>query len=84
MVDKGVQSRVRMMAMVESSEEERSFERVGKWRDVRLEEWWRREPSSLFEGLEDVGVVERVGRRDGLEWEEFGGGRDRGGVVERE
>lgn len=38
---------MRVMARVESREEERSLECVGNVREVMGEVWWRREPSSL-------------------------------------
>jgi len=61
MVDRTVQSRVRAMARVLSEEAERSLVREGKCRDVTVEEWWRREPSSRFvEALVLEVVVEGV------------------------
>lgn len=48
MVDSSDQSRVRVTAMVESSEELRSFDRVGKQRFVTVEEWCSSVPSSRF------------------------------------
>ena len=41
---------MRVIARVESREEERSLEGVGKVRVVMGEEWCRREPSSLERG----------------------------------
>jgi hypothetical protein len=60
-VERVVQSLVRVMEMVLSIEDERSFEWVGKWRLVRVDEWSRRVPRVRFEGvveLDEGGIVE--------------------------
>lgn len=60
MVDRTVQSRVRAMARVLSEEAERSLVREGKCREVTVEEWCRREPSSRFVEALVLKVVEGV------------------------
>jgi len=77
MVERGVQSRVRVMVMVLSSPELNSLLRDGKYNAVTLDEWWRRDPSSLFLEFSVMEVPWRVGSC-GLDFE------GAGGVVERE
>lgn len=76
-VERAVQSRVRVMAIVLSSAALRSFARVGKYRAVMLEEWWRREPSSLFLEFSVIEIPVRLGILAAI----FDGA---GGAVERE
>lgn len=61
MVERTVQSRAREMEMVLSAAAEMSFERLGKFSAVRLEEWCNREPSSRLRGFSAMLVPARVG-----------------------
>jgi len=61
-VDSTVQSRVRRMAMVLSSDADINFDRVGKYNALMLEEWWRREPISRFLGFSITVFPAKFGR----------------------
>jgi hypothetical protein len=54
--ERAVQSRVREMAIVLSSAEEKSLPFAGKCRRVMARSWWRREPKDLLEGFSEIEV----------------------------
>ena len=59
--ESAVQSRVREMAIVLSSAEEKSLPFAGKCSWVMARSWWRSEPNDLFEGFSEIDVCAREG-----------------------
>lgn len=57
MEESSVQSRLRVMASVESSAEEKSLFLPGKAMAVTGRSWWRRVPRERLAGLEVVEIV---------------------------
>ena len=71
MEERAIQSLVLVMAMVLSSAALRSFALVGKCNAVMLDEWWSKDPNSLFLAFSVMEVPCRLGN---LSFEDEGAG----------